>query len=75
MYYSNLYDKLSEFGHHHQIIFGVIVALCAMLVSWGIERILDVYIFPSKHIYGYLGAVIFGLSTLWIVQHFVLHVF
>jgi|GEM_PF-971626 len=75
MYYSNLYDKLSEFGHHHQILFGVIVALCVMIISWGIERILDVYIFPSKHIYAYIGAVVSGLGVLWIIQHFVLHVF
>lgn len=75
MYFSNLYDKLSELGHHHQIIFGFIVALCALLISWAVERILDVYIFPSKHIYGYIGAIAVSLVTLWIVQHFVLHVF
>jgi hypothetical protein len=75
MYYSNLYDKLSEFGHHHQIIFGVIVAFAFMIVSWGVERILDLYIFPNRNVKTYIGVVVGGLAVLWVVQHFILHVF
>lgn len=75
MYYSNLYEKLSSFGHQHQIIFGIIVAFVFILISWGIEKILDQYVFPNKSLKSYVCVVAAGLVVLWVVQHFILHVF
>lgn len=75
MYLSQLFAKLSEFGHHHQIFFTMLAALAVILISWGIERILDLYIFPERRIYGYLTAIASGLVLLWVIQHLILNVF
>lgn len=73
--FSGLTTKLIELGHHHQIVFTVIVAFSAMCISWAIERIFDHYVFTSKRLHGYVAVIIIALFLLWLTQHVILHVF
>jgi len=73
--FEQLAAKLSELGHHHQILFTVIVAFSVICVSWAVERIFDHYVFTSKHLHGYLAVIIIALFLLWLTQHVVLHIF
>lgn len=72
--FSRVLDKVSEFADHHQAIFAVIVGFSVICLSWGVEKILENYLFPKKPVYGYVTAIITGLTLLWLTQHFILHV-
>lgn len=67
-------DKVSEFAAHHQAIFAIIVGFSFICASWGIEKILEHYLLPRKKPYGYILAIIIGLTLLWLTQHYILHV-
>lgn len=71
--FENVWNKLSQFADHHQAIFAVIVGFSIICLSWGVEKILDHYLFSIKKPYGYLVAIAFGLSLLWLTQHYILH--
>lgn len=72
--FSNLFDKLMNFEEHHQVVFALIVAFGIICFSWGIENILEYYIFPKKPLYGYITAISVGLSILWLTKHVILKV-
>jgi len=71
--FEKLGNNLSEFADHHQAMFAVIVGFSVICLSWGIEKILEHYLFPRKKPYGYIAAIIIGLSVLWLTQHYILH--
>lgn len=72
--FTKIFDKLSTFGEHHQMLFAGVVTLGVILVSWGVEKILEEFIFPHKPRYGYVLTVLIGLSLLWLTKHVILHV-
>ena len=71
--FSEVLDKVSEFADHHQALFAVIVGFSFICASWGIEKILEHYLFPRKKPYGYIIAIVIGLTLLWLTQHYILH--
>ena len=72
--FSEFFTKFNTFASHHQIIFALLIALCVIVITWAIEKILEEYIFYDKPLRGYLIAIFGGLLTLWLIQHFVLRV-
>ncbi len=72
--FEKLFTKISTFADHHQALVAVVIALSLICVSWGIEEILDNHIFPKKGLFGYMTAIIIGSLTLFVVQHYILHV-
>jgi len=72
--FEQLFIKLKELGSHHQILFTIIVAFSAICLTWAVERILDHYLFKKKALQGYLAVIIIALFSLWLIQHFILHV-
>lgn len=70
--FASFFNKLSTFADHHQLIIGAIIAVSIILVTWGIERILETYVFKKNRGIDYLIAVSIGLSFLWIIKHFTL---
>ena len=72
--YSQLLEKFSSFAGHHQIIFTIIIGFCVIAVSWGVEKFLEEYVFYKNPLHGYLISIFGGLLTLWLIQHFILHV-
>ena len=71
--FAKMFDKLSTFADHHQAIIAAIVTLSIICISWGIEKILEHHIFYKNPLRGYLIAIIGGILTLWLVQHYILH--
>jgi hypothetical protein len=72
--FEELFKKLNDFEDHHQVLFALIVTLGIVCFSWGVEKLLDEYVFPQKPIYGYLIAIAFGLFLIWICKHVILRV-
>jgi hypothetical protein len=68
------FNKFKTLADHHQVIFALIIALCIICVTWGVEKILEFYIFPNKPLVGYIVLIISGLLLLWVLQHFILHI-
>lgn len=66
--------KLNDFATHHQLFFAALIGLSIICVSWGIEKILEYYIFPQKKLADYIIAIVSGLTLLLFIQHFILHV-
>lgn len=71
--FSRLFDNLSEFADHHQLIFAIIIGFSFICFTWGLEKLLETFLWPSKPVVGYTVAFIGGLTMLWLVQHYVLH--
>lgn len=69
-----LFHKLKDLEEHHQVIFAILVVLGIVCFSWGIEKILEEYIFHKKPLCGYLCAIIIGLLLLWATKHILLKV-
>ncbi len=67
-------QKLSTFGQHHQVFFGLLIGLSLICINWAVERILGDYIFRESQLRAYCAAIAFGLLTLWFTQHIILHV-
>lgn len=72
--FSAIVNKLQTFEEHHQVLFALIVVIGIVLVSWGIEKILEEYVFPQKPLHGYLLVIIIGLFLLWLTKHIILRV-
>lgn len=71
--FSEIFHNLNNFANHHQVIIAAIVTLSFICVSWGIEKILEQYVFHKNSLYGYITLVILGVLVLWLVQHYILH--
>jgi uncharacterized membrane protein YjjP (DUF1212 family) len=72
--FSQLFAKISTFANHHQAMIAGVVTLGFVCVTWGIEKILERYIFSGSSLAGYIAAIGLGLLLLWITQHYILHV-
>jgi hypothetical protein len=72
--FAKLWAKLQTLADHHQAIIAAIVTFSIVCVTWGIEKILEKFVFPEKSIWGYVAAVILGILLLWVTQHYILHV-
>lgn len=72
--FSKIVEKINTFGDHHQTLFAVIIAFAIICCSWGVEKILEEYVFPHKPLYGYIATIMGGLLLLWLTKHFILHV-
>jgi hypothetical protein len=72
--FAEFFEKISNYANHHQAIFASLIAISIICFTWGVEKILETYLFPSKPLYGYFAAIIASLAVLWFIHHFVLHV-
>jgi len=72
--FATLLNKFNELAHHHQLFFAGLAWFCFISLTWGIEKLLETYLFPQKPVIGYMIAATGGLVLLWITQHFILHV-
>ena len=72
--FKEIINKLSTLASHHQAITALIIAVSAVMISWGFEKILEIYFFPKRPLAGYVIAIAIGLLLLWLTQHFILHV-
>lgn len=68
------FEKVNTFKDHHQAFIGLIIAIGVVCFSWGLERILEEYIFPKKPFYGYIISIFIGLTFLWLTKHVILNV-
>lgn len=69
-----LFDKMKDFEEHHQVMFALVVVFAIVCFSWGIENILESYLFPKNPIYGYILAILIGLFLLWLSKYVILQV-
>lgn len=72
--FEKLFVKLKDFEDHHQVLFALIVTFGIICFSWGVENILEKFIFPNKPVFGYITAILVGLFLLWLTKHIILHV-
>ncbi len=73
--FSEFFEKFDSFAEHHQILFTIAIAFCIITISWGIEKLLEEYVFYKYPLRGYIIAVLGGLIALYIIKHIVLHTF
>lgn len=69
-----LWQKLHSFQDHHQILFALVAGFAVICTSWGLQKIFETFLFPSKP-YGYILAITLGLGLLWITKHVIMHEF
>ena len=72
--FRRMIEKFNAAADHHQILCTVLVGLGLLLFSWGAERLLEKYFFPTQPVLGYSIAVVVGLFLLWFMKHVILHV-
>ena len=72
--FSEFFSKFDSIAKHHQIFFTIIIAFCVIAISWGVEKILEEYVFYKNPLHGYIICVIGGLFMLYLVEHFILHI-
>lgn len=70
--FNSFFQKMGTFADHHQILIASIVAFGIICLTWGIEKLLELYLFPTKPARGYAAAVIIGIALLWITKHYTL---
>lgn len=69
------FNKVSDFASHHQVIIAVIVAVCVVFATWGLENLVERYFLPNhKSVLRYVVALFGSTLILWFIQHTVLHV-
>ncbi|MBT4855643.1 hypothetical protein HOM50_01495 [bacterium] len=71
--FKDIFQKVAAFEHHHQAIFAIVVAIGIVLFSWGIEKILEEYLFPGKPLVGYIFTILLGVFLLWMTKVVVLN--
>lgn len=70
--FASFFQKMGSFADHHQLLIAGIIAFSVICLTWGVEKLLELYLFPTKPARGYVAAVLLGLSLLWIIKHFTL---
>jgi len=70
--FKELTAKFHTFPEHHQIFITVIVATLVIVASWAIEKILEEFL-PNKAM-TYVMTFLMSLVLLWIIKHFILHI-
>lgn len=69
-----LIEKLNDLNEHHQVIFALIAIVSVVFVSWGVETLLEYYVFPGDTLKAACAAILGGLFFLLLSKHVVLHV-
>lgn len=72
--FAELIKKLNDFQDHHQVIFAVIVICGVVCFSWGVEKLLEEYVFTKNSKASYITAIIIGLIIFFLTNHIVLNV-
>lgn len=72
--FEKIFENLKEFEEHHQVFFALVVVLGVICFSWGVEKILEEYVFPHRPFYGYVFAISLGLFLLWLTKYILLEV-
>lgn len=72
---TKLWDRLHTFQDHHQVLFALIVAFAVIAASWGLQKLLETYFFPTRPVYGYVLAIVLGLALLWLTKHVIMQEF
>lgn len=72
--FSELIEKVNSFADHHQVMFASVIAVAFICLSWGIEKFLELHLFPNNPVYGYITAIAGSLLLLWFTHHYILHV-
>jgi hypothetical protein len=72
--FREIFNKLHTFADHHQLCIALFIGFCIICVTWGVEKLLEEYIFTKKSFFSYIVAVLGGLLLLWVAQHCILHV-
>ena len=72
--FSDFFAKVGSFMGHHQMLVGALVAFFLITSTWGIEKLMETYLFPNKPIVGFFVAALGGVIGLWLLQHYVLHI-
>ena len=67
-----MFEKLSTFAHHHQVLFLLLMGFSIVCASWAVEKILENFVFTSNSFFGYLGAVAGSLSLIWLIKRHIL---
>lgn len=70
--FKELFAKLNTLEHEHQALFALVVITAVVLFSWGVEKIVEEYIFPGRPLVGYILAIVFGIMLIWLTQYVVL---
>lgn len=70
--FANFFQKLSSFADHHQLLIAGIIAFSITSLTWGVEKLLESYLFPNKPRLGYAVAIIVGITLLWVTKHYTL---
>jgi hypothetical protein len=70
--FTELFKNFSTFAASHQILITGLIAFGLICLTWGIEKILETYLFPKKPIFGYLIAILGGIALLWTLKHVIL---
>ncbi|HJM68776.1 MAG TPA: hypothetical protein QGF02_02400 [Candidatus Babeliales bacterium] len=71
--FKEIFSRVSELEHHYQAVFAVVVAIGVVLFSWGIEKLLEEYVFHHRPLFGYIFSVLFGVFLLWMTKVVVLN--
>ena len=70
--FSDFFQRMSTFADHHQLIIAALLAFSITSLTWGTEKLLEMYLFPTKPARSYVAAVLIGLIILWVIKHFTL---
>jgi hypothetical protein len=73
--FTRLWERLHAFQDHHQILFALVAAFAVISASWGLQKLLETFLFPNKPIYGSILALCIGLGLLWITKHVIMQEF
>lgn len=70
--FENIAETVSSFETHHQLLVAALAIVGLVCLSWGVENIIEQYIFPHKPLYSFLFMICMGLFLLWLAKHVVL---
>ncbi len=70
--FANFFQKMSTFADHHQLLIAGIIAFSVISLTWGVEKLLETYLYPNNPTRGYVVAVLLGITLLWVLKHYTL---
>jgi hypothetical protein len=70
--FAKFFTKLSSLADHHQLMVAGLITFSFICISWGTEKLLETYLYPNNPQLGYIFAVLFGISLLWVIKHYTL---
>ena len=64
--------KFMTISQNHQVIVGAMVTISVACFSWGIQHLLERFMFPNRRVLGYIVAAGLGFLFLWIAKQYIL---